>query len=309
MVRDRPWLLTRVALDLFVYLSLYGLEIEACRGLHRRKFDGGLGQPADLLLNQNEPPEFATHEVIHVAAASIVQTLLTSYWRPLERVLADVHNGRHIGGEFLPRPPVRLLAELELEVIVAKRTEMRTGKVEDLMPCRGSPAGEQRHLVITVEVDLVVAAVQRHALEKLVGDVRIACRSDKRREPVEARDDAVLDRARFDLTGPANDGWHAEAAFIAGALGRLERGHAAVRPGEHLGTIVRREDDDGVVGFAHVVDVLEQGADAVVQLRHAGFLKAIVRAVVLHRFVFVRQERPDVHTRGVMPDEERLAIA
>ena len=41
------------------------------------------------------------------------------------------------------------------------------------------------------------------------------------------------------------------------ALGALERRHAAVRPGEHLGAVVGGEDDDGVVGLADVVEVLQ----------------------------------------------------
>jgi hypothetical protein len=42
----------------------------------------------------------------------------------------------------------------------------------------------------------------------------------------------------------------------------LNGGHAAIRPGEHLGTVVGSEDDDGVAGLADVVEMLEQGADA-----------------------------------------------
>ena len=80
---------------------------------------------------------------------------------------------------------------------------------------------------------------------------------------------------------------HAEAAFADGALGVLERRHAAIRPGEHLGAVVRGEDDDGVVGLADVVEVLEQGADAVVHLRHAGFFETVVGLAVLHRLVFL----------------------
>jgi len=51
VLKDRGRLLALVALDLFLDLSLYGLEVEARRRLHRRKFDGRLRQSADLLLN------------------------------------------------------------------------------------------------------------------------------------------------------------------------------------------------------------------------------------------------------------------
>ena len=107
---------------------------------------------------------------------------------------------------------------------------------------------------------------------------------------------------------PADDARHAEAAFADRALGVLERRHAAIRPGEHLGAVVGGEDDDGVVGFADVVEVLEQGADAVIDLRHAGFFETVVGLAVLHRAVLLGEERPDVHARGVVPDEERLAV-
>ena len=40
---------------------------------------------------------------------------------------------------------------------------------------------------------------------------------------------------------------------IDGALGGLERRHAAIRPGEHLGAVVGGEDDDGIVGFADIL--------------------------------------------------------
>ena len=130
----------------------------------------------------------------------------------------------------------------------------------------------------------------------------------ERGEPVEAGEDAVLDRARLDLARPADDARHAEAAFVDRALGVLERRHAAVRPGEHLGAVVGGEDDDGVVGLADVVEVLQEGADAVVHLRHAGLFEAVVGLAVLHRLVLLREERPDVHARRVVPDEERLAV-
>ena len=66
--------------------------------------------------------------------------------------------------------------------------------------------------------------------------------------------------------------------------------------------------DDGVVGLADVVQVLQEGADAVVDLRHAGFLETVVGLAVHQRLILRRQERPDVHARRVVPDEERLAV-
>ena len=65
---------------------------------------------------------------------------------------------------------------------------------------------------------------------------------------------------------------------------------------------------DGVVGLADVVQVLHDGADAVVHLLHAGFFQAVVGLVVHLAWYFGGQEREDVHARRVVPDEERLAV-
>ncbi len=52
-----------------------------------------------------------------------------------------------------------------------------------------------------------------------------------------------------------------------------ERRRAAVRPGEHFGAVVGGEDDDGVIVHAHVLELLHDRADDVVELGHAGFLR------------------------------------
>src|SRR5205085_5376135 len=167
-------LLALVALDLFLDLSFYGLEVEARRRLHRRKFDGCSRQSADLFLNNDEPPEFAAHEIVHVASAGVVQAFSAGYRRSLKRILADIDDGWHVGGVLFARPPVRLLEELKLEVIVAKGTKMGTGKIEDLVASGRALARQNIHLVVTIEMVLVGAAFQCHALEKLVGNVWVS---------------------------------------------------------------------------------------------------------------------------------------
>ena len=68
------------------------------------------------------------------------------------------------------------------------------------------------------------------------------------------------------------------------------------------------KSDDGVVVLAHVLELLHDEADIVVELRHAGFFfrPAVLR--VAQRLVFRREMRHDVHARRVEPDEERLAV-
>src|SRR5262249_14719682 len=98
------------------------------------------------------------------------------------------------------------------------------------------------------------------------------------------------------------------AALPGGQFATLEGGRAAIREGDGLGTVVGGEDDDSVVGLPHVVDLLENEADVVVHLLHAGFVDAPVLAAGLahHGHILVRQHGGDVHARRVVPNEERL---
>ena len=100
----------------------------------------------------------------------------------------------------------------------------------------------------------------------------------------------------------------AHAAFPGGQLAALEGRGAAVGVGDGLGAVVGGEDDDGVVELAHVLQLLQDVADVVVHLLHAGFVDAPVLAAGLadHGHVLVRQHGRDVHARRVVPDEERL---
>ena len=75
-----------------------------------------------------------------------------------------------------------------------------------------------------------------------------------------------------------------------------------------IGAVIGGENDDGVVELAHVFELLEDVADVVVHLLHAGFVDAPVLAAGLahHGHVLVGQHGGDVHARRVVPDEERL---
>src|SRR5262249_38440475 len=134
---------------------------------------------------------------------------------------------------------------------------------------------------------------------------------EERGQPVEGGEQLVLDRARSDDAGPADDCRSAVAAFPGFAFLASEGRDAAIGASYRLGAIVRGEHDNGVVGLSHVVDLLEHVADVVVHLLHAGFLDAPILAANLaeHGQVLVRQHGRDVHTRRVVPDEERLAGA
>ena len=73
-------------------LGLDRFEIEARAALHRRELDEGLGVFADLLLQEDEAPEFMDEEITHISERAVV-ALLESH--PLERVEPQVGEDRH----------------------------------------------------------------------------------------------------------------------------------------------------------------------------------------------------------------------
>ena len=127
-------------------------------------------------------------------------------------------------------------------------------------------------------------ALERVAL-RAAGDV------DEGRHPVERGEELVHHRARLDVPRPAHDARRAIAALPRLALLPLERRDATVGERDRLGAVVGGEDDDGVVELAHVLQLLEDDADVVVHLLHAGFVDAPVLAAALaeHRLVLRRQ--------------------
>src|SRR6266403_2117334 len=92
--------------------------------------------------------------------------------------------------------------------------------------------------------------------QELLLHIGIAGAGEQGRHPVFAGEDFVDDRAGLDRAGPPRQHGHAEAALEGRALLAPERVIPAIRPGEDLGAIVAREDHDGVVGNAEIVQVL-----------------------------------------------------
>lgn len=109
----------RLVFDRSVDLPLYSIQIERGRILHRGIVDRRESKLGDFLLNADEPPELARKEVVHVASTLIIEALLTNRWCPLERILTDVDHGGHVSRYLAAGPALRLLEELELEVIEA----------------------------------------------------------------------------------------------------------------------------------------------------------------------------------------------
>ena len=115
-------------------------------------------------------------------------------------------------------------------------------------------------------------------------------------------EDAVDLGVRLHDTRPADDGRHAIAAFPVAVLLAAERRRAAVRPGERLGAVVGRVDDDGVVGDAEIVELLQKLADLPVVLDHAVGIGAQAGLALRLRL----EMGEDVHPGRIEPDEERL---
>src|SRR5215831_1356742 len=147
-----------------------------------------------------------------------------------------------------------------------------------------------------------------HSLQQLIGDVAIAGSSHERREPIETGEDSVLNRARFYVSRPADDRRYAESAFPHRALGGLKRSHASVRPREHFGAVVSREENDSIVCFTDFIQMPKYPTDTLVHLFHSGLFQTIVSLGVHHRLIIRRYVGEDVHTGGVMPNEEGLTI-
>src|SRR5262245_20045534 len=271
--RHKPrvnWLSPLDMLDLLINLLLDGLEVERGRCLHGRIVDRCLRQLEYPFLDVDKSPKLAAHELVKVTGSLVVQGV-TQYRRgPLERVLADIDWRRHVRVELLSRPTVGLLVKQEFVVVEPECAELRPPEVEDFMPHRRFLTQQQIHLIVAVQVVLVGLLTERHAFKELIYDVGVSCRRSERGQPVEAGEYPVLDRARLNLAGPADESRYPEAAFEDGALGRLEWRHATVWPGEDFCAVIGGEDDNGVVGFADILQVLHQRADIVVQLSHAG---------------------------------------
>ena len=201
------------------------------------------------------------------------------------------------------RPCGALLHEHDLPAVVAQAGEVAVvGPVEELLALARARAGKHVALVVAVEVDLEGLAGGLVAVEQLLLDVRFAGGGDERRHPVLVRGDVVDLGARLDDARPAHHARHAVAALPVGVLLALERRRAAIGPGEDLGAVVGGPDDDGVVGDAEVVELLQQLADHAVEFDHAIGVDAQAGLAFRLRL----EMRVDVHARRVEPAEERL---
>src|SRR4051812_20601051 len=110
------------------------------------------------------------------------------------------------------------------------------------------------------------------------------------------------------MAWPAKKSRYPEAAFKDRSFGLCKWCLTAIRPGKDFRTVVGGEDDDGVVIFAHVFDLLHDEADVIVELRHTSFLFRPPILRVAGGLIFRREVGYNVHARRIEPDEEGLAV-
>src|SRR5262245_2952038 len=108
-------------LDRLFNLLFHGGKVERGALLHGRKFDGRGSQLANLLLHVDEAPEFACVEVVEVGRRAFEHV---GDWQPLERILLDVLQDRHIDRHFRSRPTLGLIDEAIFEFIETQGAEI-----------------------------------------------------------------------------------------------------------------------------------------------------------------------------------------
>ena len=153
-------------------------------------------------------------------------------------------------------------------------------------------------------MNLVLLAARLVALKQFFFDVGHASRRQQGRRPIEVGNDVVGDRARLDVAWPAHHGRYAVGAFPVGVLLASERRHAGVGPGVHVRTVVGTVHDDGVVGDAQLVDLVEHGADILVVVDHRVMVRALPASGLAQALGF--GVGAEVHVGEVDPDEHRF---
>ena len=158
-------LLPLVTLDHLLNLLLDRGKVEGRGLLHRWELDERLCRGCHGLLHLHKTPELPREEVVHVSTGHVVGRFAADRRRPLEWILTQVDDRRHVGRRLLARPTERLLVELVFEIIDTDRAELRFAEVEDLVTRRRTFAGQQVHLVVAVEMVLVGPIADLHALQ------------------------------------------------------------------------------------------------------------------------------------------------
>src|SRR5215831_18483848 len=122
-------------------------QIERSRRLHRRKVNETLGELADNLLNENAAPQLKGKPRIVVDGSTQACAF--------ERVQPNIGQNRKIRLYGAAQPATGLVDEAILVIIYADGAKRCFSEVQDLVALGWSPASDQVHLVVTVEMHLV----------------------------------------------------------------------------------------------------------------------------------------------------------
>ena len=245
---------------------LHGLlDGERARTLAGWKFAEALKVLSDQLLRRKKK-ECMLDKPAHIISCLMLSPLqwigaqIEQPWQP------ELH--QRLGPDIEAFGP--LLEEDGFPLIVAQAGQAATiGPVEELMALVRTLPRQKIALIVTVEMNLEGVAVCFIALQELALDLGLASRGDQGRAPILGRKDLVDLAVRGNVARPANQRRDAVATFPIGVLLTTERSCAAIRPGEYLGPIIGRVDDDGVVGYSQIVQLFQKLPDLAVMLDHA----------------------------------------
>src|SRR6478672_740741 len=117
-------------------------------------------------LDADEAPELVL-EPVEVLLCAFLRAVVGPA-RALERIEPQVGQVRDVGPGLVTHPATRLVDEAVLVVADADGAELAFAEVPDLGTVRRALAGDQVHLVVTVEIDLVGAVAELLALLELL---------------------------------------------------------------------------------------------------------------------------------------------
>src|ERR1022692_2010223 len=287
-------LATSASIGLRLHLVEDLLNVEGCRFLPLWEFLEGLEELShDCLSGKHDPELIGIPTRVHPSIRC-----------NFERVLPKVNNQGHCTRFRNIGPPGTLSSESDFPILVSERVEAaRIVEVENLLALAGSFAREKIGHVIRVEVNLVRPVNAFIPLEELILHVGYTRCGEESRCPILVRGDVVDGGIWLDHAGPASQARHAEATLPGGALLSTEGRGTAVRPRKLLGAVVHGKNNDGVVGDAQVIELLQKLAYDPIEFHHPVREKTVTALVC----PLWAEAGPDMHARGVVPEKERFS--
>ena len=162
------------------------------------------------------------------------------------------------------------------------------------------------HLIVSVEMVFIGLVAELHTLEKLFRDVWISSGGDEGRIPIQAGENSILDRARLDVAWPADDARHAETALMNVPFDAL---NGVMPPSGQVNVSAPLSVEKTTMVLLASPMSSRVFKSAPTRRRVAPFRPPQDRNWSWRSSYscMLRQKRPDVRARGVMPDEKRFA--